>query len=278
MICYYINSKNEKIDFKSDTYRLMSTDLWDSEWEYDKTERGALGTQINSFYKNLKEKELEFMVRGKSNAEYKDALNNLISVIDYDTANNQKGKLYVNDYYIPCNLINVEHEKWERNLTFHPVTVKLVAEKLSWVKPNKFSVQAGDTQISDNDFLDFPFDFEFDFFLNAYNKTFINNAYQDSDFKLTIYGYINNPRITIGSTVYEVMTTVYKGDYLVIDSQNSTVYLHKNNGTVINVFNDRYKTDNIFKKIPIGTNYLNWNGTFSFDLEFYDERSSPIWI
>ena len=68
-----------------------------------------------------------------------------------------------------------------------------------------------------------------------------------------------------------------EGEYLTIDSTTKKIFLTKNDGTIINQFNNRNRDSYIFEKIPAGSNVVTWNGDFAFDVILLEERSEPKW-
>ena len=103
-----------------------------------------------------------------------------------------------------------------------------------------------------------------------------------SGFKMIIYGPCINPLIRIAGHVYELRTTLYDGEYAVIDSstryaKDRKIIKVKADGTEENLFNSKNNESSIWEKIPAGLSIVSWNGAFGFDIILFNERGTPRW-
>ena len=96
--------------------------------------------------------------------------------------------------------------------------------------------------------------------------------------KLIIYGEVTDPSVTIAGHIYSVTGHVDADEYLVIDSRTKTITKVESDGDRVNWFQYRNKLNYVFQKIPSGENNVLWDGTFSFNVTLYEERSEPKWI
>ena len=64
---------------------------------------------------------------------------------------------------------------------------------------------------------------------------------------------------------------------LTIESTAKKIFVTRNDGSVVNHFNDRNKQSYVFEKIPAGMNDVTWDGDFGFDIILMEERSEPKW-
>lgn len=120
---------------------------------------------------------------------------------------------------------------------------------------------------------DFPFDFR-----KTYGKrTIENTAFYESDFIMTIYGFVDEPSILIAGHPYTIHAIAYEGERIVIDSAAGTVKKIGRLGEETNLYNARNKEYSVFKKIPAGVQILRWSGGFGVDLTLLEERSHPKW-
>lgn len=125
--------------------------------------------------------------------------------------------------------------------------------------------------------LDYPHDFPYDFTTSLNIFQLINSNYIDTDFRLTIYGPVSNPSITIAGHEYEVLVDVDVNEYMVIDSVSKKIYKVSEYGEKTNCFNYRNRDSYIFQRIPAGTNYVSWGSDFRFDITLVEKRSEPKW-
>ena len=120
----------------------------------------------------------------------------------------------------------------------------------------------------------FP-EFPFDFAPVRGEKILENPSFTDSNFIMTIYGFVESPQVSIAEHPYRVETTVYEGERLVIDSKKGTVKKIGRLGEVVDCYNARQKDYSVFEKIPAGLNVFQWSGGFGIDITLFDERSEP---
>lgn len=101
------------------------------------------------------------------------------------------------------------------------------------------------------------------------------------NFLMCIFGYARNPKVKIGSNVYEVDVTVPVGGYLLLDSRDCTGTLVGPDGAKTNVFHECRRGTGVgcgtyaWERIPAGMSNATWNDTFGFDLTLFEESSSP---
>lgn len=95
---------------------------------------------------------------------------------------------------------------------------------------------------------------------------------------MTIYGPCDAPKVTIGTSVYKVNTSLISGEYLEINTETRSIYKTMNNGTKVNLFDDRDRENNIFSKVPEGNSVVARSGAFRFDVTLLIKRSEPKWI
>lgn len=107
--------------------------------------------------------------------------------------------------------------------------------------------------------------------------------YADSDFQMIIYGPATDINITIADHPYIVHYQVEQGEYLTIDSRDTQpadrrIFLVKNNGEKVNVFNYRDSTYSVLQKIPPRDIVIDYSRLYGVDLTLFLERSEPKWI
>ena len=90
MICYYQNSKQEKISLTEYPYRLITGGIYDYEWD-----EITYSSRIYGFSRKIFEKELKLDVFCGQD-EFADRMNDFESIISVDIASNTPGRLYVN--------------------------------------------------------------------------------------------------------------------------------------------------------------------------------------
>lgn len=270
---YYLNSKNEKLDFMNFPYlaRDISELLnYGHSYKYN-------GNKISGFYDTVSEIPFSINVYADSKEEYKSAANRFFEVTEYDVVNNKKGKLYYNGQYVECNLISNKKSDWFEQIGLHVANVNMVTDFPYWIhEMSKQFMPAIVPGIQDG--LDFQFDYPFEFANNGpgTEKWFVDH-YMPCDFEMTIYGPCIEPKIYVNRYPYQIHTILEEGEYLTIDSRRNSVIKYKRNGEIENIYNSRDFSYSVFKKMPCGLMYFDWNGMFGFDLTVFLERSEPKW-
>lgn len=129
------------------------------------------------------------------------------------------------------------------------------------------------------DYLDFDYDFNYDYKPEIDNHHITNHDYTASDFVMKIYGYVQNPYVIIAGHLYQVNINVNTGAYLEIDSMKKTITTVEADGGKSNVFYARDKDSYIFEKIPSGTSEILYpdDEDFYMDIAIYMKRGAPKW-
>lgn len=263
------NHINEEIQFGEGGLYLNNNDLHSYGWDYI-----SRNDKISFFTRTIVEKALPVRVKCDSrNAGYQ-LMNDLMEKADKDILSREPGKLIVGDYYLNCYLSRNTKESYDLQNGIFYAELTVITDQPSWVKETTQKFDPGSGGSGQN--LDFPFDFPYDF-ASPSASTEIQNGFSDSDFKLTIYGEVTDPAITIGGHAYQITGHVDDNEYLVIDSREKTITLVEEDGTQVNWFSKRNRANYIFQKIPSGTSSVLWSGDFIFDVTLFEERSEPKW-
>ena len=275
---YYVNSAGVKLDLLTPPYLLQTGDLFDYEWDYDSTSTSLNGGEITEFYRSIKEKDLTLSVVNYGKGSYYAAIDRFYETVEYDVLQKKPGRMYFGDSYLQCFLIASKKSEWESDASLLDNDVTLVVPMPVWTTEQKMSLfpqtfESGEVSKG----LEYPYDYEYEY-AGQYNLQYLQNTdFVGSNFSMIIYGPCLNPYVRIGGHLYEVKTTLYAGEYLVIDSRARTVIKHKVYGDTENLFADWSRDSYIFEKIPAGRNAVTWPGTFGVDIILFHERSEPPW-
>lgn len=132
-------------------------------------------------------------------------------------------------------------------------------------------------------FLDYPHDYEYDYLARSAAASVETSVLTDCDVRLVIYGQCDNPYVVIGGNRYQVNCGVPAGAYLTIDGREKTIILTLEDGTTVNVFGDGVRGSGlgsgeyVFEPIQPGAQNVEWDGSFGFDLGWYEEEGEPPW-
>ena len=183
------------------------------------------------------------------------------------------GRLVWGDYYIDAYINgsaveNVSYWSWISN------KIQILAPYPFWIKEEK--VVLSTTPESTSGFLDYPYDYMYDFTAPAIGEKVVpSDSPFTSEFRMVIYGLAVNPRIVINGYPYILYATIPSGAYVIVDSKQRTIMMYGINGQKTNIFDFRNKSDSIFEKIPAGNLDIVWDATFGVDLTIFREKSEP---
>ena len=268
----YIASSGNVYNMKADGIRTKKANYHKWKWGVNGTAL-QYGLRVSDFTMKPAEYETTLIFEGSYN-DRKELIEALHEDFELDVRTMRPGRIIWGDYYIDCFVIssstepNAQLDLWTDN------TVKLYCPHPFWIKENKQSFFAKEAPAGQT-FLDYPYDYQYDYYFgNPGAAVWQTGVPFESEFLLTIYGPVSNPRIQINGYPYQIFTELSDSEYAVIDSRNHTIVKHTNAGN-INEFDNRDKVNSVFKAIPGGTLQFIWTGAFGFDLTLFEERSEP---
>ena len=267
----YIASSGHKYNLISDGIRHAKANY--HAWAY-KAQGTKLqhGTRVADFMKDSAVYDTELIFTG-GERKRQALVNALHDDFETDIRNNQAGRLIWGDYYIDC-FITASDTAPTNYPTQTSNKISIYAPYPFWIQDYKIELLP--SEAAESEFLDFPFNFPFDFTPPIIGETTIKSDFPfDSEFEMVIFGPAVNPRVTINYYSYVLYTTIPDGAYVVIDSRKKTVMQFNTGGTQSNIFNLRNKTDSVFKKIPSGNLRITWDATFGVNITIHRERSEP---
>lgn len=138
-------------------------------------------------------------------------------------------------------------------------------------------------QTSPDIYLDYPHNYPYDYQKTSSTESITPSVLTPSDVRLVIYGPAVNPYVIVGDNRYQVNVTVPAGGYLTVDGRDKSILLTLADGTVQNVFSSGVRGGGagggsyIFEQIPAGESEVTYDGSFGFDLGWYEEEGEPPW-
>lgn len=267
----YTNSLGETLEFGKYNLFVNENDLRDFAWNIiSKNDR------ISGFKKGIVSKTIPIIIKCEYEAEGIAVRNRLFEVFEKDVLFKKYGKIHIGNYYLRCYITGTSKTQYLTNLNYMVVSATVQTDAPEWVKETTTTHQMGG--LDDTGFLDFPFDFPYDFQSHLVDMNINNSSFVPSNFILKIEGYAVSPTLYINNHKYSVNITVGAGEYLTIDSLNKTITLNTGVGEV-NCFKDRDRDSYIFEKIPPGKCVVTSpNEGLKFTLTLFEERSEPVWI
>lgn len=133
------------------------------------------------------------------------------------------------------------------------------------------------------DYLDLPYDLPYDLGPRSESSLFSTSEWGEHPIRLVVHGPCANPAIRIDGNVYRVDAAVYEGCRLVVDPLERTVSVVDRAGGEFDVFPAARRGDGlgsgeyIFEPAGPGRHEVGWDGSFRFDLTWYEEEGEPPW-
>ena len=275
MDIFYENHAGERIDLNSENIILQYQEFFNYSWDAATRNR-----KIKGFKRDSATLPVTVAVTAETEEEYLQIIEEFYRIIEKDILAVVPGKLYIDEQYLNCYISGDIKQDAFKGILFQVKNLTLVTDFPYWIKETTYQYLPEKPNQVEYTTLEkgilFP-KFPFDFYSEKGEKTLFNPSFKGSNFILTIYGFAENPQITIAGHPYRVETTVYEGERLVIDSIKGTVKKIGRLGEITDCYNARGKQKRVFQKIPPGMNTFQWSGGFGVDITLFDERSEPKW-
>lgn len=267
----YQNHLNEIVEIGSGGIFANENDLRDFAWSVT-----SKNDRITSVRKGIVKKTIPLIIFCNSEKAGIAIRNQIFEVMEKDILAMKHGKLIVGDYYMKCFVTGSKKSEYLQSKRMLKIALTVETDLPAWIRE---TTTVFNTNLKNaNPYLDYPQDMPYDF-MNELSIGNINNrGFVPAEFRIVIYGHVNNPTLYISGNEYTVNTEVGTGEYLTIDSMNKTIFLTKFNGQQKNCFNARGRDSYIFEKIPEGSSVVATSEDFSFDITLLEERSEPKWI
>ena len=271
MILKYISSNGNTFDLKVGHLRMRTADFHTYEWEPQAVQQ-QYGERPYRFDRAAVTYSAELSVFGTME-EKKTYLNLLHASFDHDVISNTPGRIAHGAYEIECYIIS-SSTHYERPYIYNEISI--YCPHPFWVREKLYKLEKIE-QETGGDYLDFPYDFPFDYkrTLSGY-EVIANSGEKAAAYKMIIYGPASWPKIMIGNTEIGARVNIGPDERIEISSRDKTVI---RKGLVDeSIFNTRWKEKPMFEPIASGENVVTWSGGFRAELTVYEERSEPLWI
>lgn len=274
---YYVGAQNsEKVNFCQWPYMVTGGDLFSG--DYDDVEEND---HVQDFERKITDKELQIEINAPKGG-LPQAIDRLNEIAEKDIINVTPGKLYVGKSYLKCWLVGTSIDRWVNDLDSVSNEITVRSDYPYWITEEKYSFLKQEQSGAVSPWLEFPYEFPYEY-AKVRNIQYIQNSnYTASGFRMIIYGPCINPLVRIAGHVYELRTTLYDGEYAIIDSstrysKDRKIVKVKADGTQEDIFSSRNTESEIWQKIPPGRSIVSWSGAFGFDIILFNERGTPRW-
>lgn len=151
-----------------------------------------------------------------------------------------------------------------------------------WRRRHELYVPLPSTEPERGD-LDYPYDYPYDLAKPVPSRRVDASEWGESAVGFVIYGPAAEPAIEIGGNTYQVLRDVGIGERVEVDGISRTVELVTAGGDRVNVAGDAVRGRGygggsyIFQPLPPGGSEVIADGSFAFDVIWYDEEGEPPW-
>lgn len=203
----------------------------------------------------------------------KEAANTLIAVLEYDSAKNKAGKLFLDEWYLQALFtgfsIVLENDNFIKlNVSFYLPQSIFTKETEHALFPKGEEATGG---------VGFPYDFPYDFGIEAVSTDTISNSeLLDADFILRFSADVQSVSISIGDRLYSVDAALKAEETFTLDTAEKEVYRLSNGGKA-SLFGLSSDASYIFEPIPQGTHTVQWSGDFPLYITLLEHRRTPPW-
>ena len=206
------------------------------------------------------------------------------SLIEADVINGEAGVLECDGWQ--ARVYGMEFEVDDVHASLHlEFKIKFVMVDGCWKKATKFQIQKK-TPEQDNEALDYPHDYPFDYGKSNRAIDITSPAKYPAKMTLTIWGTAINPSVRIAENNYVFNVTVPEGGRLVCDGSGvtKTIKLYTAEGVMSDVLDKGRRDGGIgggtycFEPVPAGTHVVQYDGSFAMDIELWEERGGLPWI
>lgn len=264
------NRKGEIIESAKNGVYSNYNDLRDYEWGYE--------TQLNKivgFTKGVVEKTIPLIIFCDSEEQGIKIRNQIFSIMETDILEKQPGKIFIGDFYLSGYVTGSKKNKYLLNKRYMELQLTYTTDHPFWIKEHAYQFKSKELMSSNNK--RYAYRYAYRYANGLMNTSIVNDHYTDCNFRMIVYGPIQDPLVYIGGHEYLVKIILEENEYLEIDSAAETVVKVTAFGERINAFHNRNFANSVFKPIRPGKQNVGWSGRFDFDLIVYEERSEPKW-
>lgn len=273
---YYVSSSGERVSLDGDgAYVGTAPDVRSREWSYDLGWRGA-----SAISRDAREaKVVAWLTSG--------AADRLRGLADRDMLLARPGRVEVDGAW--SQRAYVAKSEVDTVYGRRVIRAELTLLLLDGAWRRGVSQDFYPREVTDSSGLDWPHDYDYDYGGSAVTHTVTVAGLVPADVRLTIFGPCREPRVTVTqgtfSNVYTAAVDVPGGSKLVIDGSSwpKSIRLIGTYGEVEDRFAAGQRGSGAgsgsycFERLRPGTSSVAWDGSFGFELTYYQEEGEPPW-
>lgn len=264
---YYINTSNQKVDFIEDFPLTDIDDMFSNTFTNVTTD-----DSITSFKTAITNYTLE----GDIDVSKFDAASD---VFDYDVYANERGRFYIGEYFLFCNIIAVANDNVNLNRKRLKVKLTITTDFPLWRRELSYTLNQQQIDEKSTGIKLYEYKYPYVYSNNRSSLSINNDVATSSDVIIRMFGPAVNPFVKIGDTIYQIMSSIDNSEYFEINTETKKITKVSSFGTATNAFMYRSKERaDFFTKIPPGTVQVTWDGIDTGELIFIEKRSKPKWL
>lgn len=263
----YVNHLGQTYDFEKDRIWPLSEELFDFSIDYEVSNNHVASRSFPTV-------EIPLTI----NMEPDDAameMNLLYRTLMPDVLANVPGRLYDGSWYVECLLKQSEKRYWYRDGQFRSYTQSLFVPYPVWTRDVEytFDISVDNSAIS----LKYPHGYPHGYGGSTPIESIFLDAISDCDLKISMFGPVVNPVLSIGSNTYQINSQVPEGAVLTIDTRLGKAQITTADKTVVDVFSaspDEPPGSGfyIFERLSPGYHTVSWDGSFMVSIVLYLEQ------
>lgn len=280
MTLYYEGSDGSIINLMEYPIFAQSPEtLNNNQWSYT-TMSGVNGLgRVKRFYKDTQEATLTLSIMTETAEEFNDVMYRIHRIFDKDIRRLKPGKLWWNGFYKEVFAVETSNDEFEELFESIERTVKFISVYPYWVRKKTFQYIDQSENAGSLDYDPSALDYDgFDYDLDELIEVIDNDCVNKANFELVFYGPCQNPSVTIGEHLYELLTDLDNDEYAVVNSRTKKITQYDPDGTPANIFHLRSRDSYIFEPIPEAVSTVIRDRAQKLDIILYDERGEPEWI
>lgn len=208
-----------------------------------------------------------------------DQFDRLLRIAEADVSARKPGKLVVDGWSRSAYIVGAKHTRHAKGRI--STKLKVACVDGAWWKVSGVSlIPSGQGGTGD---LDYPHDYGHDYGRGRSDEGVNTKCLVPCKPRIIFHGPVADPYVVIAGNRYQVMGDVASDAEIVIDGRDKTVRLIAANGDVTDKFASAVRGtgedggEYVFQPIPVGKNTATWDGTFTVEVQWYEEVGEVPW-
>lgn len=191
----------------------------------------------------------------------------------------KSGRLYIGEYYLNCFVNGSAPSGYLQTHKILKKQLTITTDSPKWIKEVEFLFISLDESTGSKKY---PYKYPFSYIPIIAGQQLLNTYMLPANFNFVIQpkenAIVTNPYIIIDDNHYQFNVTLHENEKLIVNSAQSSIVLVDAAGNQSDALYTRDKSNDIFKKTPVGENPVSISSNTKVYLTLLFERSEPEWI